>query len=67
MTSFTLSFYASEKPYTYTAELGPDFSFQPGKEYVLPLVVGKDEAQLSEDISANAWISAGDSKDLETD
>ena len=67
MTSFTLSFYASEKPYTYTAELGPDFSFQPGKEYVLPLVVGKDEAQLSEDISAKAWISAGDSKDLETD
>lgn len=67
MTSFTLSFVASENPYTYTANLGPDFNFQPGKEYVLPLVVGKDEAQLSEDISAKAWISAGDSKDLETD
>lgn len=67
MTSFTVSFYASENPYTYTAELGPDFSFHPGKEYVLPLVVGKNEAHLSENISAKAWISAGDSKNIETE
>lgn len=67
MTSFTLSFLASENPYTYTANLGPGFSFQSGKEYVLSLVVGKDEAHLAEDISAKAWIGAGDSKDLETD
>ena len=67
MTSFTLSFVASENPYTYTTNFAPGFSFQSGKEYVLPLVVGKDEVHLSEDISAKAWISAGDSKDLETD
>lgn len=67
MTSFALSFHTLDKPYTYTAHLGTDFSFQSGKEYILSLVIGKDEVHLADDISAKAWISAGDSTDLETD
>ncbi len=66
VSTFTLYFYAAGNPYIFTANLGSDFSFESGKEYTLPLIVGKDVVRMSEDISAEAWKDGG-SQDIETD
>lgn len=62
---FTVNFICGGKPYTYTANSGGDGLFESGKNYTLPLTVGKDEV-IAGEITATPWADGGTS-DLETD
>ena len=63
---FTVNFICGGKPYTYTARSGQYLGiFESGKNYTLPLTVGKDEV-IAGEITATPWADGGTS-DLETD